>query len=82
MKLGFTFTKSQAKKQKVAISNDYAVGYFIWIGSHNAVDRIVGYHFGRGFIADYCYMTNNNWIKDLYLALRDKEGFVRFTRYI
>ena len=82
MKISFTFTINQAKKQKVAITDKFTSGYFIWIGSHNTVDRIVGYHFGRGFIADYCYMTNNHWLKDLFLTIKCKEGCIRFTRYI
>lgn len=82
MKIFFTFTFNQLKKQKVNIERKYPCGYFMWIGSHGTVDRIVGYHFGRGFIADYCYMTHNHWLKDLFLTLKCKEGFIRFIRYI
>lgn len=81
-KLYFTWTLKQAEKQNVNIETKYVKGIFLWIGTHNSVDRIVGYHLKRGFIADYCYYTRNNWIKDFFRCLFDIDGFIRLTRFI
>ena len=81
-KLYFTWTLKQAQKQNVSIEKKVVKGIFLWIGSHNGVDRIVGYHLNRGFIADYCYNTRNHWIKDFFRCLFYNEGFIRLTRFI
>lgn len=82
MRLKFTLTKSIAKKQKVK-TNFNAQGIYLWIGSSNVVERVVGFHPSRGFIADYAYYTGNHWIKDLWLALfKWKKGFVRLIRWV
>lgn len=82
MKISFTLTPQQATRQRVKVRNFEPKGLFLWIGSHNTVDRIVGYHKKHGFIADYCYATGNHWLKDLWINLWDKEGFIRVIRYI
>lgn len=83
MKVSATLNLKQIKKHKLKVSDSTPRGLFLWIGSDNVVDRIVGYHNQKGFIADYAYNTGNNWLKDLYLSLfKYKNGFVRLTRYI
>ena len=81
-KINFSFSVKKAKMLKQAIEHKHKKGYFIWIGSHGSVDRIVGYHFRRGWIADYCYFTKNHWIKDLYKCMKSKRGRIWFTCFI
>lgn len=71
------------KRVNVSTMRHKPEGIFLWIGSGNSVDRIVGYHFERGWIADYAYMTKNHWIKDLWRSLfKFKDGHVIITRWI
>ncbi len=83
-KFSITWTFAQVIKHRVAVDNlqTNPQGVFLWIGSHNSVDRIVGYHFKRGWIADYCYNTRNHWLKDLLQSVWMKQGFIRLTRWI
>lgn len=81
-KINFSFSLRKAKLLNQAIESKLNKGYFIWIGFDGSVDRIVGYHFRRGWIADYCYHTGNHWIKDLYRSLKHKNGRIFITRYI
>ena len=71
-----------AKKQRLKIESEKVKGVFLWIGGAGVVDWVVGYRFGRGFIADKCYHTGNFWIKDLLISIFRKEGFVTLTRFI
>jgi len=71
-----------AKKHRQKISSEEVKGIFLWIGGRNVVDWIIGYRMGMGFIAYKAYHTGNHWIKDLYLSLFRKDGFVRLTRFI
>jgi len=83
MKIKFTLSLKQAKKQGVSLDSNEPKGLFLKIGSGNIVDRIVGYHKNRGFIADYAYYTGNIWIKDILDSLfKYKDGFVRITIFI
>jgi hypothetical protein len=77
-----TWNLKQVKEQGVKIDSNKVKGVFIWIVNVGVVDRIVGYRLRRGFIADYCYYTGNNWIKDLFYTLRSEKGLIRITRYI
>jgi hypothetical protein len=56
-KINFSFSVKKAEMLKQAIEHKEKKGYFIWICTHGSVDRIVGYHFRRGWIADYCYLA-------------------------
>lgn len=82
MILRIAWTLKQVRKKKISIDNENVKGYFIWIGSCGVVDRIVGYHFKRGWIADTCYYTGNHWIKDLWRSIISRKGFLHITRYI
>jgi hypothetical protein len=84
-KIKITWTFSQVVKHRLAVQSMglKPMGVFLWLGSGNTIDRVVGYHFKRGWIADYCYQTRNHWMKDLYFSLfKVKDGFVRITRWI
>ncbi len=82
-KIVISLSLKACKQQRVNIADEHVKGLFLWIGSGNVVDRIVGFHKKRGFIADYCYNTGNFWLKDLFLSLfKWKDGFVRITRFI
>lgn len=83
MKIKISLTKKQAIKQRQKCDTTEYKGLFIWIGSGNVVDKIVGYHKKRGFIADKCYNTGKHWIVDLFHSLfKWKDGFVRITCFI
>jgi len=77
MKFTIALSEKQAKKKKVAIDNFERKGLFIWICTCGSVDRIVGKHKKRGWIADYCYNTKRHWLRDLFKADR-----IILTRYI
>jgi len=81
-KIRIAMTLKSAKKQKINIGSEEPKGIFIWIVSCGIVDRIVGHHKKRGFIADVCYQTNHHWIKDLLISLFSKKGSITITRYI
>jgi hypothetical protein len=81
-KIRLVWTLKQAEKQKVSIDNKEIKGYFLWLCDCGVVDRIVGYHFKRGFIADICYGDKRIWLKDLINSLFSKKGTIHITRFI
>ena len=76
------WTLKQVKKKSIKIDSKKVKGYFIWIGSCGAVDRIVGYHKKRGFIADMCYYSKKKWYIQLWKTIWNKKGFIHITRFI
>ena len=81
-KIKLVWTLKQAEKQNVSIDKREVKGYFIWLCSCGVVDRIVGYHFKRGFISDICYGGKRFWMKDLFHSLFSKKGTIHITRFI
>lgn len=81
-RIRISLTLKQAAKQFQNIGSAEPKGIFIHTGSFDVVDRIVGYHKKRGFVADYCYHTGNHWLVDLFRSLFRKNGFVRITTFI
>lgn len=80
-KFSIALNQNQAQKMKL---NNYSTtpdGIYLWIGDGRVVERIVGYNKKRGFYADYCYNTGNHWIKDLWINIFAKHGFVTLTRF-
>lgn len=71
-----------AKRHRQKISSDEAKGVFLWIGSANVVDWIIGYHYRRGWMADNVYYTGNHWLKDLLIATFGKYRFIRLTQFL
>lgn len=82
MKIRIALTLESVKKQKIAIDSKKKKGLFLWIGGYGVILRIIGYHYRRGFIADYCYNTKNHWIKDLFIAVKNKKGIIHITKFI
>jgi hypothetical protein len=81
-KIRIVWTLKHIEKQKIAVGTKEIKGYFLWLCTAGVVDRIVGYHNTRGWIADICYGPKRNWVKDFFRSVFHKKGSIHITRFI